>query len=516
MDVPGIVESSLGGEAVAAAVSLGGENVLYVTPSRTLIYQSEGFLSDESVDEYPHDAERMTVKEGRRKTRITLEYPLSGSKDFTVPANATEEVIHPILAGVLKESGVTNEGETVTRTLRFSELTLVITSERLVKHVGNAVWDEDYEEYHYENVTGLDFEDGSVATQVVLGVSGRPERIKVSNERAAEAKEYLQQALFAYYDVSSLAALNEVVRPDEDEEDDRPSPVDFGEGVDPLDAGNTVQPSETPTAEPESALDEHDVNLRDDHGAHAGADTMSADQQASLDDRPADDRRPDPGHVDRSTPEPTRSDTPEETHHAQESERPVREQRTAGSAAPSEQSETSDPAAEAKQVRHSAATEADEPATSDTTVTDTATADPASASAPVDSTAAGTDVTSDAASTDASAGTATESNASSTETTAAPSESVDSADVPDELDDSTEDGQNERNEADAPAQEEEETDGIADERFEQAGFEPAKTADDEILERLDDLEQQVVRQNELLVKQQRTIERLVERLDQRR
>jgi hypothetical protein len=58
MDVPGIVESELDGEDVAASVSLGSEDVLYVTPTRTLIYRSDGLLSDESVEEYPHDAER--------------------------------------------------------------------------------------------------------------------------------------------------------------------------------------------------------------------------------------------------------------------------------------------------------------------------------------------------------------------------------------------------------------------------------------------------------------------------
>ncbi|WP_267640329.1 DUF7115 domain-containing protein [Haloarchaeobius amylolyticus] len=277
MDVPGIVETTLAGEDVAAEVSLGGENVLYVTPTRTLIYQSEGFLSDESVDEYPHEAERMTVKEGRRKTRITLTYSLDGERDFTVPANVSESVIHPVLAGVLNASGVTNPGETVTQTFRFSELTVVITSERLVKHVGGAVWDEDYEEYHFADVTGLSFEDGSVATQVVLEVDGRPERIKVANDRAAEVKEYLQQSLFAYYDVNSLDALNDAVRPADVDEEERPSPIDFGEGVDPLDAGNTVQPDEADADLPEESGQPQHAAGQDQHAAGQGG---QAPQQA--------------------------------------------------------------------------------------------------------------------------------------------------------------------------------------------------------------------------------------------
>jgi len=45
-------------------------------------------------------------------------------------------VLHPVLAGVLNGNGITDPGETVVKTYRFSELTLIITSDRLVKHIG--------------------------------------------------------------------------------------------------------------------------------------------------------------------------------------------------------------------------------------------------------------------------------------------------------------------------------------------------------------------------------------------
>ncbi|WP_440771362.1 DUF7115 domain-containing protein [Natronorubrum sp. DTA28] len=237
MSVPGIVQSTLNGEEIAARVSLGGENELFITPSSTLVYSSEGLLSDESIDEYPHEADRLTLSEGRRKTKFTLEYPLEGTKSFSVPSGKTDDVLHPVLAGVLNGNGITDPGETVAKTYRFSELTLIITSDRLVKHIGAAVWDGDYEEYHFGDVTSLSFEDGSVATQIVLTVDGRPQRIKAPNEQANDLRERLQRALFEYHDVGSLEELNEKVGGDDEaEQSQRSASVDFGEGVDPLDA----------------------------------------------------------------------------------------------------------------------------------------------------------------------------------------------------------------------------------------------------------------------------------------
>lgn len=251
MDVPGIVQGELDGEEVAASVSLGGEDALFVTASRTLVYRSESLLSDESVESYPHDAERVTVKDGRRKTRITLTYSIDGERDFTVPSSVADDVLHPVLAGVLNGSGVTDPGETVVQTFRFSELTLIVTSDRLLKHVGSAVWDDDHEQYHFDDVTALDFEEGSVATQIVIAVDGRPQRIKTPNEHIAVVRERLTQALFAYYDVGSLAELNALVDPAEETPDAASGSasagggVDFGEGVDPLGSGSGSRPADT-------------------------------------------------------------------------------------------------------------------------------------------------------------------------------------------------------------------------------------------------------------------------------
>jgi len=251
MDVPGIVEESLGGEDLVDHVDLGGDDGLFVTPTRTLLYRSEGLLSDESVAAYDHDAEVLSTSEGRRKTRITLTYPIEGTEEFTLPSKAAAAAIPPILAGLLRANDVLEDGEAVVDTFLFSELTLVVTDRRLVKHIGEAIWDLEFEEYHFDATTGVGAEQGSVATQLLLYVDGGAERIKTPSDRAREVRETLEDALRSYHDLRPGEDLSTALGPDEPDEEETAEEadaaesaeasgnIDFGEGVDPLDAGDT-------------------------------------------------------------------------------------------------------------------------------------------------------------------------------------------------------------------------------------------------------------------------------------
>ncbi len=249
MDVPTVVADALGDEAVAARVPLKGEDTLYVTRTRTLIYRSEGFISDESVEEYPHEAERVSVDDGRRKATITLDYGTRGQDSFGVPSSRLEEVLHPVLAGVLNAAGVTDTGETVKRTFRFNELTLVVTSDRVVKHIGAAVWDHEYEEVPYEAVTDLEIEEGNVSSQLVLTTKDHTERVKAPNEAFREVEESVQEAFFAYYEVDTIEEFRHRMAVDEEETvvETESGDVSFEESIDPISAGDT-QSTET-TAE---------------------------------------------------------------------------------------------------------------------------------------------------------------------------------------------------------------------------------------------------------------------------
>jgi hypothetical protein len=284
MSVPGIVQSRLDGEQVAAEVSLGGEDGLYVTRTRTLIYRGDGLLSDESVEEYPHDAERIEISEGRRKSAVRLDYGIDGTEKFKVPSNRLYEALHPVLAGVLNAADVTAPDETVKQTYQFSELTLVITSERVVKHVGAAVWDEDYEEFHFDEVTALEVEEGSVSSQIIIESDGRPQRIKTPSDQTREVRERIERALLDHHDLRSYEEFVDLQVDDEEsgDEDDaaeaaaETDPDDGDEEADPLATGG-VDPidADPPELDDDGAIVEDDASVTT--GERSGDDVSPAE-----------------------------------------------------------------------------------------------------------------------------------------------------------------------------------------------------------------------------------------------
>lgn len=218
MDVPTAVEEALGDETVSDRVSLKGDDALFLTPTRTIHYASEGFLSDEAVESYPHDAERIDVREKRRKTIVTLDYGTDGERSLTVPGSVLDDALEPIVAGVFREIGVIDPDESLVGFYRFGELTLVVTTQRLVKHVGAAIWDEEYVTVPFADVRGLETEQGNVASQLVLKTAARTERIKTPNEGFREVDETVRNALYEFYDVPDQAAFDAAVAPDEEGE----------------------------------------------------------------------------------------------------------------------------------------------------------------------------------------------------------------------------------------------------------------------------------------------------------
>jgi hypothetical protein len=215
MTVPGIVQSVLGGEDILDRIQLGGGDELFVTDAASVLYRSEGLLSDESISRCPHGADRVSVSSGRRKPSIAFEYTLEDDAEITVPEDAIDDVLPPVLAGVLRANDVIDADESVIELYRFSELALVLTDRRLIKCVDEAVWDDECEVYSFADVTNLTFETGSVATQLVLTVNGRKRRIKTPNKAADDIRERLQQALFAFHDVDSLDEFNATFGPDD-------------------------------------------------------------------------------------------------------------------------------------------------------------------------------------------------------------------------------------------------------------------------------------------------------------
>jgi len=203
MSVPELVRERLNDEQIEAAISLGDDDALVVTPTRTLRYRGEGLISDASVEEHSHDAEAVSISEGRRKSAIRLDYGVDGHGEFSVPNDRIEDVLPPLLSGVLSANGVLEGEETIEEVYRLGELTIVVATGRVIKHVGDALWDVDAAEYDFDDVTGVDVEKGEVSSQLIVEVEGRPQWIKISSDRARELRERIESALLAHHDAAS-------------------------------------------------------------------------------------------------------------------------------------------------------------------------------------------------------------------------------------------------------------------------------------------------------------------------
>jgi hypothetical protein len=297
MTLPETVTDHLDGEEPVAEVDLGGEDRLLVTPTRTLVYRAEGLLSDETVEAYPHDAERITLTTSRRKAKLTLDYGLDGEETLSVPKAKIDEVLHPLLAGVLDANGITDPGETVKRTFRFSELTLIVADERVVKHIGQALWDEEFEEYPFENVTDLAFEPGNVATSVVLTHDGRQERFKAPNDDARAVEAAITDALLSYHDVRDLDELRAETADEEVDDADSEAGEDspFGEGPELFGEEESVATETDPDDQSEDGVSDSDDDT----------DQLIRQVEEATDDEPAEG----PTHADVGSPGDETPDT---------------------------------------------------------------------------------------------------------------------------------------------------------------------------------------------------------------
>ncbi|MFP4627310.1 MAG: DUF7115 domain-containing protein [Natronomonas sp.] len=199
---------------VVDRIELGGDDTVVVTSGATHVYRSEGLLSDESVETHDHDVDRFDVDTGRRKSVLRFE-SMNGDNSFKVPGSNADRVVDAVLEGVLRTKGLVDPGERVEATYRFSELTFVVTDRRFLKHVGSAVFDGEPEMIRYEDVTDLDFEEGTVAMQVVVETNGRSQRVKVPNENARRVRQTVENAFLAFHDASSLDSLRTALADEE-------------------------------------------------------------------------------------------------------------------------------------------------------------------------------------------------------------------------------------------------------------------------------------------------------------
>jgi hypothetical protein len=201
MDVPGIVRERLADERRMTSVNVGGDDRVYIAPPKTLVYHASGLFSSESIEEFPHDARRFDVSADRREATFAFEYD-DGVQAFSAPRERIETILPPVLAGVLRTTGLIGDEESIEESYRFGERTLVVTDTRVLTSVGEAVWDRDHESYEYETVTDLGFEDGLL----VIEIDGQSRRIELGDD-GREAYETVETALLAYHGVASVKEL---------------------------------------------------------------------------------------------------------------------------------------------------------------------------------------------------------------------------------------------------------------------------------------------------------------------
>jgi hypothetical protein len=242
---PDLLSEAVGDAAVLGTVDLGGGDAVVVTRGTTHVYRSDGLLKDESIEQFDHDIDRLSIRTKRNKSSITLAR-LDGEESFTVPAKVLDQILEAMVEGVLLTNDVLAADEDVLAMFRFSELTLVVTDRRLFKHVGGAVWDGDFEVIAYADLSGLDFERGDFGTQVILETNDRRQRVKVPNEHAGTVRREIQDVVCDFHGVASMAELEEKLEESaEDASESSVAPADNG-------VETTTDPEERSDPEPDA------------------------------------------------------------------------------------------------------------------------------------------------------------------------------------------------------------------------------------------------------------------------
>jgi hypothetical protein len=264
MDVPGIVRERLADERRMTSVNVGGDDRVYVTPPKTLVYRAAGLFSSESIEEFPHDVGRFDVSADRREATFAFEYE-HGVEAFSAPRERIETILPPVLAGVLRTTGLIDPDEEIEESYRFGDRTLVVTDRRLLTAVGEAVWDREHDSYDYDRITDLRFED-----DLRIDVDGRPRYIELTGDGRREAYEILEDALCAYHGVASTDQLADrtaestaTERTTESTTTDRTASDRTGEA--------TADPASAESAERTSARDPDDA--QHEPAGHSGDET---------------------------------------------------------------------------------------------------------------------------------------------------------------------------------------------------------------------------------------------------
>lgn len=216
-------------------VELDDHRTLFVAPSRAIAYRERSLLTEESVESYPTDLERLTLEEGKRQVTVTFEYLDEADRTLDLPKSSIAAALKALLASIIQATDVLEDDETIEELYRFNELTVVLTDRRLIKHIGHALWGDSHEGIDYEIIRDLQTEEGQVSTGVIIETTEATERFKLPKDSADRFVDQIEDAVCAYHDVTALGILRgdpDAGKPEPDPDLNRLRPLQLSEDDD--------------------------------------------------------------------------------------------------------------------------------------------------------------------------------------------------------------------------------------------------------------------------------------------
>lgn len=256
MSLPAGVSGLVDEDELIDDVALDGHRSLYVTPAKAVTFRERSLFTEESVDVYPTDIDRLLLEEGKRQSTVTFEYPDGQSSSLELPTEAMAPALKALLASATRATGAIPTDETILDLYRFNELTVILTDRRLLKHVGWAMWAASHDQIDYTDVRNIRVEQGQVSTGVNIDTDDGSDRLKIPHDTADDFVARLKSAVCDFHGIDDIGVLRgdpDAGKPDPEPDLDRLRPLSVG---DPDEDDTDEFPDDRFTLASDHAIDE--------------------------------------------------------------------------------------------------------------------------------------------------------------------------------------------------------------------------------------------------------------------
>lgn len=231
MTLPGGVSVLVGEDDIIDQVELDTHRMLYVTSTRAIAFRERSLFTEESVEVFPTNVKRLLLNRGKRQSTVTFEYTDRDDRELQLPSDATPPSIRALLESVVRATDVLEGDESIIELYRLNELTVIVTDQRLIKHVGQALWALPFDSIDYETVRDIESEVGQMSTGVFIRTTEGSDRFKLPKDVADRFVSRLEEAVCDYHDVPSVGVLRgdpDAGKPDPEPDLDRLRPLQVG------------------------------------------------------------------------------------------------------------------------------------------------------------------------------------------------------------------------------------------------------------------------------------------------